>query len=432
MNKPLCVVSCPVETYSGYGARARDFVKALILTKPDWDIKILSQRWGNTRYGYLEDHKEHDLQSRIIPQMTQQPDYWFQITVPNEFQKVGKVYNCGVTAGIETTVCDPSWTEGVNRMDLTLVSSNHAKKVFTDSKFQVKDNTGNVTGVIELNKPVEVLFEGVDLNKYFFIPEDKYPLNDFTEELNQIPDNFCFLFVGHWLQGVLGEDRKNVGLLIKSFLHAYKNKPSKPALILKISSATSCVMDRDEMLNKIDAIKQTIGSDNLPNIYLLHGDLDDADINLLYNNPKVKAMVSLTKGEGFGRPLLEFTISKKLVVATDWSGHKDFLNSKFSYLISGEIKQIDSSAVVDKMILKEAGWFSPNEGDIGKMWIDVYSNYKKYIDAGKRQGHLSKTEFSYDKMAEKLKSIIDSKFDKPKVLQLPTLKKLELPKINKI
>jgi hypothetical protein len=66
------------------------------------------------------------------------------------------------------------------------------------------------------------------------------------------------------------------------------------------------------------------------------------------------------------------------------------------------------------------------------MWIDVYSNYKKYIDAGKRQGHLSKTEFSYDKMAEKLKSIIDSKFDKPKVLQLPTLKKLELPKINKI
>ena len=186
------------------------------------------------------------------------------------------------------------------------------------------------------------------------------------------------------------------------------------------------------MLNKIDAIKQTIGSDNLPNIYLLHGDLDDADINLLYNNPKVKAMISLTKGEGFGRPLLEFTISKKLVIATDWSGHKDFLNSKFSYLISGEIKQIDPSAVVDKMLLKEAGWFSPNEGDIGKMWIDVYSNYKKYIDAGKRQGHLSKTEFSYDKMAEKLKSIIDSKFDKPKVLQLPTLKKLELPKINKI
>jgi hypothetical protein len=432
MSKPLCIVSCPIDCYSGYSGRSRDFVKALIQSKPDWDIKILSQRWGSTRFGYLEDHKEYDLLSRIIPQMTQQPDYWFQITVPNEFQKVGKVYNCGVTAGIETTVCDPSWIEGINRMDLTLVSSNHAKKVFIDSKFQIKDKAGNVSGVVELNKPIEVLFEGVDLNTYFHIPDKEYPLTDFTEELNQIPDKFCFLFVGHWLQGAIGEDRKNVGLLIKSFLHAYKNKPVKPALILKISSATNCIMDRDEMLNKIDAVRQTIGSDNLPNVYLLHGDLDDTDMNLLYNHPKVKAMVSLTKGEGFGRPLLEFTTSKKLVIASDWSGQKDFLNSKFSYLISGEVKQIHSSAVVDKMLLKESGWFSPNEGDIGKMWSEVFNNYKRYIDAGKRQSHLTKTDFSFDKMTEKLKSIIDSKFDKPKVLQLPTLKKLELPLVNKI
>jgi hypothetical protein len=432
MSKPLCIVSAPVETYSGYGSRARDFVKALIISKPDWDIKILSQRWGNTRYGFLEDHKEYDLQSRIIPQMTQQPDYWFQITVPNEFQRVGKVYNCGVTAGIETTVCDPSWIEGVNRMDLTLVSSNHAKKVFTDSKFQVKNNNGQISGLIELTKPVEVLFEGVDLNKYFHISAEEYPLTDFTEELNEIKESFCYLFVGHWLQGTIGEDRKNVGLLIKSFLHAYKNKANKPALILKISSATNCIMDRDEMLNKIDAIRQTIGSDNLPNIYLLHGDLDDIDINLLYNHPKVKAMISLTKGEGFGRPLLEFTTSKKLVIASNWSGHIDFLDSKFSYLVSGEIKQIHPSAVVDKMLLKESGWFNVDEGDVGKMWIEVFSNYKKYIDAGKRQGHLSRSQFSFDKMTDKLKEIINNKFDKPKVLQLPTLKKLELPKINKI
>jgi len=109
MNKVSCVVSCPADTYSGYGARSRDFVKALIKAKPEWDIKILSQRWGNTRFGYLKDHKEEDLFNRIIPGMQIQPDYWFQITVPNEFQKVGRIYSCGVTAGIETTICDPSW-----------------------------------------------------------------------------------------------------------------------------------------------------------------------------------------------------------------------------------------------------------------------------------------------------------------------------------
>ena len=432
MSKPLCVVSCPADTYSGYGARARDFVKALVKAKPDWDIKILSQRWGNTRFGYLEDHKEFELKARIIPQMTQQPDYWFQITVPNEFQRVGKVYSCGVTAGIETTVCDASWIEGINRVDMTLVSSQHAKKVFTDSKFEKKDQAGNTIGVIQLEKPVEILFEGVDLDTYFHIPENEYPKTDLTEELDQIEEKFCYLFVGHWLQGAIGEDRKNVSLLIQTFFNAYKNKPLKPALILKTSSATNCIMDREEVLSKIDGIRKSLGEGDYPNVYLLHGDLEDKDINLLYNHPKVKAMVSLTKGEGFGRPLLEFTLSKKLVIASDWSGHKDFLDPKFSYLISGEIKQIHESAVVQNMLIKESGWFAPSEIEIGKMWSEVFKNYKKYEDGGKRQGHKSKTEFSFDKMVELLTKIIDTKFDKPKVLKLPELKKIELPKLNKL
>ena len=432
MSKPLCVVSCPADTYSGYGARARDFVKALVKAKPDWDIKILSQRWGNTRFGYLEDHKEFELKARIIPQMTQQPDYWFQITVPNEFQRVGKAYSCGVTAGIETTVCDASWIEGINRVDMTLVSSQHAKKVFTDSKFEKKDQAGNTIGVIQLEKPVEILFEGVDLDTYFHIPENEYPKTDLTEELDQIEEKFCYLFVGHWLQGAIGEDRKNVSLLIQTFFNAYKNKPLKPALILKTSSATNCIMDREEVLSKIDGIRKSLGEGDYPNVYLLHGDLEDKDINLLYNHPKVKAMVSLTKGEGFGRPLLEFTLSKKLVIASDWSGHKDFLDPKFSYLISGEIKQIHESAVVQNMLIKESGWFAPSEIEIGKMWSEVFKNYKKYEDGGKRQGHKSKTEFSFDKMVELLTKIIDTKFDKPKVLKLPELKKIELPKLNKL
>lgn len=432
MSKPLCVVSCPVETYSGYGARARDFVKALIKAKPEWDIKILSQRWGNTRFGYLEDHKEFDLKSRIIPHLDRQPDYWFQITVPNEFQRVGKVYNCGVTAGIETTVSDPTWVEGVNRMDITLVSSEHAKKVFQDNKFQKQDPSGNIVGVVQLEKPVEVLFEGVDLNTYFYIPNEEYPKNDLTEELDQIEEKFCFLFVGHWLQGTIGEDRKNVGLMIETFLKAFKNKPIKPALILKTSHATNCIMDREEILAKIDAVRQSVGGDNLPNVYLLHGDLEETDINLLYNHPKIKAMISLTKGEGFGRPLLEFTLSKKIVAASDWSGHKDFLDPKFTYLIPGQITQVHDSAVVPNMILKESGWFSVDQIEVGKMWNELYKNYDKYIDAGKRQGHKSKTEFSFDKMVEALSNIIEKKFDKPKELKLPELKKIELPKLTKL
>jgi hypothetical protein len=214
MNKPLAVVSCPIDTYSGYGARARDFVKALINTEK-YDVKILSQRWGNTRFGYLKDHSETDLISKIIDKVTEKPDVWFQITVPNEFQPVGK-YNIGVTAGMETTLVHPTWLEGCNRMDLVLTSSEHSKHTFSTSAYEKKDKkTNKLLKNFKLEKPMEVLLEGVDQSKYF---ETKSSL-----DLSTIEESFAYLFVGHWMQGDLGHDRKNVGLLIKSFLETFKN-----------------------------------------------------------------------------------------------------------------------------------------------------------------------------------------------------------------
>ena len=98
MNKPFVVVSCPIDTYSGYGSRARDVVRAL-MKSDKYDVKILSQRWGSTPYGFLnEDNpEEKKMKDAIIPpQLTRQPDVWIQITVPNEFQKIGK-FNIGIT-----------------------------------------------------------------------------------------------------------------------------------------------------------------------------------------------------------------------------------------------------------------------------------------------------------------------------------------------
>ena len=120
MCKPLAIVSAPIDTYSGYAARARDFIKALIKCDK-YDVKILGQRWGNTRFGYLQDHNEVDLAQRMIPKMKTKPKLWIQITVPNEFQPVGE-YNIGVTAGIETNLSHPTWVQGCNNMDLVKLS----------------------------------------------------------------------------------------------------------------------------------------------------------------------------------------------------------------------------------------------------------------------------------------------------------------------
>ena len=434
MNKPLCIVSSPVDTFSGYGARSRDFIKSLIKTKGDeWDIKLLSQRWGSTPFGFLNEdlEDEKDLLDRIIPQMTAQPDVWFQITVPNEFQPVAKHLNIGVTAGIETTICDPSWIEGCNRMTLNLVSSQHAKTVFENSQFEQKDATTNKTvSIVKLTSPVETLFEGLDLNKYFKTNPSQ---TDLVQQISKIKEDFAFLFVGHWLQGDFGEDRKNVGYMIKAFLEVFKGKTNAPALIMKTNSATTSIMDRNSMLEKIEQIRKTVKG-RIPNIYLLHGDLEDEDINDLYNHSKVKAMVSFTKGEGYGRPLLEFTVTEKPVIASGWSGHIDFLDKDSAILVGGELKQIHASAVVPNMLIADSQWFAPNDGQAGYALKEVFENYKKYLPLAKKQASISKNKFSLDKMTETLGKILDEKTQPvPKFipLTLPKLNKLDLPKLNK-
>jgi glycosyltransferase involved in cell wall biosynthesis len=426
MEKINVVISCPIDTYSGYGARSRDVVKALLKTGK-YDVKILAQRWGNTRFGYLADHLEQELSSLIIPQLTEQPEVWIQITVPNEFQPVGK-YNIGMTAGIETTICDPSWIEGLNRMNLNLVSSKHAKATFENSKFNVEKD-GKVQGQIELQKPVEVLFEGADLEKYF--KTDTMANMEINLDLDSIKESFCFLFVGHWLQGDFGEDRKNVGYMIKAFLETFKNKKKQPALILKTQSANASILDRDNILKKIDDIRKTVNG-TLPNIYLLHGEMSDDEINELYNHDKVKAMISFTKGEGFGRPLLEFSLVNKPIIASGWSGHVDFLNPEYSYLIEGQLTKVHKSAAMKNMLLQEAEWFTPNDVAAGTALRSVFDNYKKHTELAKRQGYKSRTEFSFDKMVEKLDEILSSnlpEFPKQVKLELP---KLQLPKLQKI
>jgi hypothetical protein len=427
MSKPLFFISCPIDTYSGYGARSRDLVRAIIQLDR-YDVKLLPQMWGNTPWGFIEDNPEWEFLNKHIwtyAQFPKQPDIWMQITIPNEFQAIGK-FNIGVTAGIETTVSPGDWIEGINRMDVTLTSSEHSKKTFLSTVFQkVDQRTNQVIGEAKVEKPIEVLFEGADTEIYKVLDKVKsFP------ELDNIKEKFAFLFVGHWINGDLGEDRKNVGLLIKMFFEMFKNKKDKPALILKTSQMGSSYVDRDDLLKKIKTIKKTVNSNDLPNIYLLHGEFTDVEMNELYNHPKVKTMVNLTKGEGYGRPLLEFSLSKKPIITTNWSGHTDFLNPEFTSMLPGTLTDMHPSAA-NQWLLKESQWFSVDTQHAVNVIVDVFNDYKKYIDGAKRQAYKSKNEFSWDKMKDKVDELFTQylpEFPKEVKLKLPQIKKIELPK----
>tara|TARA_A100001201_G_scaffold125079_1_gene109287 strand:+ start:2811 stop:4085 length:1275 start_codon:yes stop_codon:yes gene_type:complete len=421
--KQTLVISCPASSRSGYGDHSRDLIRSLI-AMDRFDIKIMDQRWGNCPRTELS--PEDEITKLLLPRgpLQFQPDVWIQVTVPNEFQKIGKSMNIGITAGIESNRVEPAWIEGCNRMDMIIVPSEHSKNTLIDTKWDNKDQNGNVVNTLQCTKPVEVLFEGLDINIFDKTePENLVTVNG----LNEIPESFCFLTVGHWLQGSFSHDRKDIGGTINTFIDSFRSMRVKPALVIKTSSATFSVMDRYEMLRRIKSIQQNFGKDQ-PKIYLLHGDLTPEEMNSLYNHPKIKAMVSFTHGEGYGRPLLEFSVTGKPVIAPNWSGHIDFLKD-YAFKLPGELKEIDNSALIEGIFTKGSMWFYVNYNVASKLMKNIYKKYKDYLKVSRKQRKFVKDNFTIEKMNEKFENIITENVPEPVKLNLP---KLKLPKLEKI
>ena len=417
--KPTLVFQAPVATRSGYGDHARDLLHSLYKLDK-FDIKVISTRWGNTPMDALNYDKPFHkwIVDSIIPKIEQKPDIYIQVTVPNEFQPLG-FYNIGITAAIETTHSPLDWIHGCNRMDLIIVPSEHSKKSLVDSVYNEQDKqSGQLIAQHRIQKPVEILFEGFD--EFDFGTDDVVHIT----ELDAIKEDFAFLFVGHWLRGDLGEDRKNVGMMIKTFAMAFKNEKVKPALVLKTSSAGFSILDREAIISKI---RECLGKDykSVP-VYLLHGDLTPSEMNGLYEHPKVKAMLNFTKGEGFGRPLLEFSLTGKPVIVSNWSGHIDFLKQG-AVLLEGELKPVHESAA-DQFLLKESQWFNVNISKALVVIKDVYKNYDKYKTASFQLGKQNKQNFSLEKMTKLFDTILNQYGIYTKIQ--PKFQQLQLPKLK--
>ena len=441
-DKPVCLVTAPVATRSGYGAHSRDICRALIKLDK-YDVKILSVRWGNCPMNALHKDDPNDMMiiERLLdgPKLPNQPELHIHIVIPNEIQQFGK-YNIGVTAGLEMTACPHEWIEGMNRMNMNIVPSNFVKEIMSRCTFEIRDdNTQEVKGTLKNENPIEVLFEGTDTNIYKKIKEFSV---DFVNEMKIVEDTFNFLYVGHWLQGDVGKDRKDVGMLVKVFLETFKNMKKKPGLIMKTGGAGFSVLDREDILNKINSIKESVKG-NLPNIYFLHGDFTDEEMNELYNHPKAKVHISLTHGEGFGRPLLEATISGKPVIAPNWSGHLDFLPKNLAILLGGSLQEVEAGSIQDDMRIEGSQWFTVNYQETSVVMKELYKNYRKNSLNAKKLAIGNRAKFSLDSMTKKLGKILDKyvpEFPKEVKLDLPKLKKvgsteqpkIKLPKLKKV
>ena len=359
----------------------------------------------------------------------------------------GAKVNIGITAGVETDVVSPAFLDGMNRMDFNIVPSKFTAETFNRCSYDKMQDLPNgqkqKAGEIKNEKPIAVLFEGVDTDVYS--PKQKHQLEkDVYDELNElIKEDFAYLHVGQWGKGGFGEDRKNIGVLIKSFLKAFANITNPPALVLKTNGANFSILDRHEIRKKIQQVKDMFIGVDLPNIYLIHGDFTIDEMSTLYNHPKIGAFITCTHGEGFGRPMLEASCCDLPVIASRWSGHLDFLTDSESMLIDGFIKEVPKSVLWENIIVEPSKWFDVNEADVVRKVRTFHKKRKLIQKKAARLGKRNRREFSLHAMRNEFNKIIDEvlkNIPQSVSLKLPKLKKsntsqpqkLKLPKLKKV
>ena len=412
MKKSVLMIA-PFNTRSGYGDHARSIFYS-IMDREDIDIKCIDVKWGNTPRNHLnhEVPRHKKLLDTFIDgsNIQGQPDVLIDIRIPNEFATGAKV-NIGITAGVETDVVSPEFLQGMNRMNLNIVPSRFTAETFNRCTFDKMEDLPNgqkqKVGEIKNEKPIQVLFEGVDTSVYY--PKQKHELKkDLSDELNNlIKEDFAYLHVGQWGKGGFGEDRKNIGILIKSFLKAFSNIENPPALVLKTNGANFSILDKHDIKYRIEKVKDMFKGVKLPNIYLIHGDFTIEEMSTLYNHPKVGAFITCTHGEGYGRPMAEATCCDLPVIASKWGGHMDFLTDSESMLIDGFMKEVPKSALWPPIIIEPSKWFDVNEADVVRKIRTFHKKRKLIQKKASRLGKKNRREKSLEAMSIEFNKILD-------------------------
>jgi|TARA_Y100000310_G_scaffold329742_1_gene400149 glycosyltransferase involved in cell wall biosynthesis len=364
--KKKILIKAPIHTRSGYGEQSRFALRALRSREDLFDIFIQPIEWGKTSW-VCEDTEERRWIDTTIEktiafiQHGGQFDVSFQITIPNEWQNIAPV-NVGFTAGMETTKVSHQWIQKGNEMNGIVVVSDHSKNTYVNSVY---------TGVNEQNnQPVELRLETP-------ITTVNYPVKKF-ENTPELPLDLEFDF--NFLVLAQMGPRKNVPNTIKWFIEEFKDE--EVGLIVKTNMAKNCLMDREKVFHDLRKFIIEQAPEHKCKVYLLHGDMGDDEIHSLFVHPKIKSLLTLTHGEGFGLPIFEAAYSEMPIIAPGWSGHLDFLVNKKTgksefYNVEYDIQPIPEHVLWDGVIIKDSMWAYPREHSAKQKMRECFANFKE-------------------------------------------------------
>jgi glycosyltransferase involved in cell wall biosynthesis len=352
-TKKKVLLRGPVLTQSGYGVHTRQVAKWLF-SRQDLDVEVQALPWGDTPWLINTSHDDGfigKIMEKTVDPSGRQYDATVQIQLPNEWDTSFSKVNIGVTAGVETDRCNPEWVHYCNRMSLIVVPSSHTKNCLVQS--------GNLT--VNLQVIPESFSESL-------VKFEKTAVDDI-----ELSTPFNFLLFGQLTGNNPENERKNIFYTVKWLCETFKNDKDV-GIIIKTNSGRNTSIDRKIVTQTFETLMKEVRKGMYPRVYLLHGDMSDEEVSSLYRHPKVKALVSLTKGEGYGLPILEAAASALPVIATGWSGHIDFLSHGKFIDVNYSLNEIHPTRVDNKIFMKGSKWAIASEEDFKKKVLKFKSS----------------------------------------------------------
>ena len=248
--------------------------------------------------------------------------------------------------------------------------------------------------------PAERVFvvpNGVDVDRFH---PDAAPLKLATKK------RFKFLFVG----GTIA--RKGIDILLEAYTSTFTSADDVCLVIKDMGAKT---FYQGQTAGQMIAGYQS--APHAPEIEYIEHMLNDGELAGLYR--ACDCLAHPYRGEGFGLPIAEAMASGLPVIVTGYGAALDFCHDRIAYLIPARERRLSEKRIGDLETVDYPWLAEPDKDGLARLMRHVASHREEAADKGKLAAAFIRENFTWDKMAEAVKTRIYQLQEKPIVRNSP-------------